>query len=80
MQLRREFSPLSLPAASPQPSAVPWSFADSIKVVAALTRAGADFVAGPTDIGVTSAIDGSGTLSWKTHYYGRTIQVADSDA
>lgn len=75
LSLWREFLPLPDDAATPP--AVAWSFTDSPDVVAALTRAGADFVAGPTDMGIRSSFADDGTLHWQTDMYDGTIDVPE---
>lgn len=73
--LWREFLPLSDDAATPPSLA--WSFSDSPDVVAALTRAGANLVAGPTSI--ASTFDGEDVLHWWTDCGGEVIRVPDAD-
>lgn len=77
LSLWQEFLPLPDDAATP-PS-VAWSFTDSPDVVAALTRAGADFVAGPTDMVIRSAFADDGTLRWQTDSYDGTVDVPDGE-
>jgi hypothetical protein len=79
LSLWREFLPLPDAAATPPSLPEPWSFADSPDVVAALARAGADFVAGPTDMGIRSFFAGDGTLHWRTDMYDSTIDIPDGE-
>ena len=76
LSLWREFLPVRDDAATP-PSLL-WSFTDSPDVVAALASAGADFVAGPTDMGIASTFDGDGTLCWRTDALGGIIEIPDA--
>ncbi|MGM0385307.1 MAG: hypothetical protein ACQERF_04905, partial [Actinomycetota bacterium] len=77
--LWHEFLPLPDDAATPPSFPETWTFADSPDVVAALARAGADFVAGPTDMGIRSFFASDGTLHWRTDVYDGTIEVPDGE-
>ena len=79
MQLRREFSLVGREPGTAGSRSMSWSFADSPRVVEALTRAGADFAAGPTDMSIVSFVDSEGRLGWRTEGYDGPIEVLDAD-
>lgn len=57
------------PAPEQQVAALPLAFRDSPEVVAAFSRGGVDFVAGPGDMKLEAKVSATGQAVWVTYYW-----------